>query len=228
MKTTLLTMTMLLATFGARATLTLSSTTPVYAGGLWTMSETGSYGSGSGGLLIPDGSPVGVASVMDFTANTTGNQMIGVTVGLNVSGGYNGNLYAYLISPNGTLVVLMDRPGSAPFYAPGSGMTVTLADSGGTSIQGATESYGQTLSGTFSAAGSLSAIAAPGGNDGTGDGNWTLFFADLTRGGGQAYLDSWTLNLTVVPEPVTLALGLFVVMLIALAGIKRTWTPQAK
>ena len=45
------------------------------------------------------------------------------------------------------------------------------------------------------------------GNDGTGNGTWTLFFADLTRGGGQAYLDSWTLNLTVVPEPVTLALG---------------------
>jgi len=41
-------------------------------------------------------------------------------------------------------------------------------------------------------------------------------------------LDSWTLNLTVVPEPVTLALGLFVAMLLALAGIKRTWTPQAK
>jgi hypothetical protein len=50
-----------------------------------------------------------------------------------------------------------------------------------------------------------------------------LFFADLTRGGGQAYLDSWTLNLTVVPEPVALALGLFVAMLIALAGIKCCW-----
>ena len=228
MKKTLLILTsVLLAACGSRAT--LSSTTPTYDGSLWHMSETQTYGTGSGGLLIPDGSPVGVASVMPFTANTTGNQMIGVTVGLNISGGYNGNLYAYLISPNGTLVVLMNQPGSAPFYAPGSGMTVTLADGGsGGSIQSAAETYGQVLTGSYAAAGSLSNIAAPGGNDGTGNGNWTLFFADLTRGGGQAYLDSWTLNLTVVPEPVTLALGLFVAMLLALAGIKRTWTPQAK
>jgi len=44
--------------------------------------------------------------------------------------GYNGNLYAYLISPTGTLVVLLNQPGSAPFYAPGSGMNITLGSSG--------------------------------------------------------------------------------------------------
>jgi len=192
------------------------------------VNQTLTYGSGSAGLLIPDGSPVGVASQMNFTANGTGNQMIDVTVGLNISGGYDGNLYAYLISPTGTLVVLMNQPGSAPFYAAGSGMTVTLDSSAGTGIQSATETYRQILSGTFAPLGNLSNIAAPGGNDGTGNGMWTLFFADLTRGGGQAYLDSWTLNLTVVPEPVTLALGLFVTMLIALAGLKRMWVPQAK
>jgi len=192
------------------------------------VNQTLTYGVGSGGLLIPDGSPVGVASQMNFTANTTGNQMINVMVGLNVLGGYDGNLYAYLISPTGTLVVLMNHPGSAPFYAPGSGMNVTLDGSAGTGIQSAPETAGQVLTGTYSALGNLSNIAAPGGNDGTGNGTWTLFFADLTRGGGQSYLDSWTLNLTVVPEPVTLALGLFVGMLIALAGIKRMWTPQPK
>jgi len=107
-------------------------------------------------------------------------------------------------------------------------MTVTLDSSAGTRIQSATETYGRVLTGTLSPLQDLSAIAAPGGNDGTGDGTWTLFFADLTRGGGQSYLDSWTLNLTVVPEPVTLALGLFVAMLIALAGIKRMWMPQVQ
>jgi subtilisin-like proprotein convertase family protein len=220
-KKSLLMLTMMLVTFGSRATLT-------YSGGLWTASQTLTYGTGSGGLAIPDGSPVGVASQMVFNQNTTGNQMIDVTVGLNISGGYNGNLYAYLISPTGTLVVLMNHPGSAPYYAPGSGMNVTLDSSASTSIQSAPETYLQTLTGTFAPLGSLSSIAAPGANSGTGQGTWTLFFADLTRGGGQAYLDSWTLNLTVVPEPVTLALGLFVTMLIAQAGIKRMWTPQAK
>ena len=231
MKKTLLMISVLLAAIGSRAT--LSSTTPVYSGGLWHMSETQTYGSGSAGLLIPDGSPVGVTSVLPFTANTTGYQMIDVTVGLNISGGYNGNLYAYLVSPNGTLVVLMDRPGPGPFGGMGSGLNnVTLDASAGTSIQNAAETPGVALTGvlnTYAGNGnSLNSIAAPGGNNGTGNGNWTLFFADLTRGGGQAYLDSWTLNLTVVPEPVTLSLGLFVAMLTALVGIKRTWMPQAK
>ena len=211
MKKTLLTITTVLLT-----TLVSSAT-------LSYVNQTLTYGSGSAGLVIPDGSPVGVTSQMNFTANGTGNQMIDVTVGLNISGGYNGNLYAYLISPTGTLVVLMDQPGSAPFYAAGSGMTVTLDSSAGTGIQVASETYRQILSGTFAPLGSLSNIAAPGANSGTGNGVWTLFFADLTRGGGQAYLDSWTLNLTVVPEPVPLALGLFVVMLLALAGLKRCW-----
>jgi len=214
MKKTLLTITTVLLTA------MLASATLSY------VNQTLTYGVGSGGLAIPDGSPVGVASQMNFTANNTGNQMINVTVGLNISGGYNGNLYAYLISPTGTLVVLMDHPGSAPFYAAGRGMNVTIDGSAGTSIQSATETAGQVLTGTYSAMGSLSSIAAPGGNDGTGNGTWTLFFADLTRGGGQSYLDSWTLNLTVVPEPVTLALGLFVAMLLAQAGLKRVWLPQ--
>ena len=216
MKKTLLMITVLLVAFGSPATLT-------YSGGLWYASQTLTYGTGSGGLAIPDGSPVGVASQMLFNQNTTGNQMIDVTVDLTISGGYNGNLYAYLISPTGTLVVLMNQPGSAPFYAPGSGMNNVTLGSSGTSIQSAPETAGVQLTGTYAAAGSLSNIAAPGGNDGTGQGTWTLFFADLTRGGGQAYLDSWSLNLTVVPEPVTLALGLFVAMLLALAGVKRFW-----
>jgi len=33
-------------------------------------------------------------------------------VNLSVSGSYNGNLYAYLVAPNGTLVLLLNRPGS--------------------------------------------------------------------------------------------------------------------
>lgn len=214
MKKTLLTMlTAVLLAYGSEATLSY-------------VNQTLTYGVGSGGLAIPDGSPVGVVSQMNFEANNTGNQMIDVTVGLDISGGYNGNLYAYLISPRGTLVVLMDQPGSAPFYAPGQGMDVTLDSSAGTGIQEASETYRQVLSGTYAPAGNLGNIAAPGGNDGTGNGTWTLLFADLTRGGGQAYLDSWTLNITVVPEPVPLALGLFAVMLLALAGIKRMWSPK--
>ena len=40
------------------------------------------------------------------------------------------------------------------------------------------------------------------------NGTWTLFLADLS-GGDQSSLVSWGLNISVVPEPVTYALGIF-------------------
>ena len=40
-----------------------------------------------------------------------GSVVLELTVELNISGGYNGDLYAYLVAPNGTLVVLMNQPG---------------------------------------------------------------------------------------------------------------------
>ena len=173
--------------------------------------------------IIPDGSPVGVVFSGSVSGQPAGSVVSGLTVDLTITGGYNGDLYAYLIAPNGTLVVLMDQPGVAVngFGAYGSGMSITLSDAGGTSIQ--SETSGSVLSGTYQAAGSLSAF-----NGSQANGNWTLFFADLSSGGGQATLTGWSLNLTVVPEPVELGLGLFAAMLLALAIVKRAWTPQSK
>ena len=51
---------------------------------------------------------------------------------------------------------------------------------------------------------------------------WTLFFSD-TSGGGQTTLNGWSLDITAVPEPVTLALVVFLVMLLALAGLRWAW-----
>ena len=86
------------------------------------------------------------------------------------------------------------------------------------SIQG--ETSGSILTGTYQARDSLSAF-----NGSAANGAWTLFFADLASGGGTAELTGWSLNLTVVPEPVELALGLFAAMLLALAGLKRLCRP---
>ena len=63
---------------------------------------------------IPDFNPVGVSFsgvVSDVPAGATVNDL---SVGLVVSSGYNGDLYAYLTAPNGTLVTLMNRPGVTP------------------------------------------------------------------------------------------------------------------
>jgi len=65
-------------------------------------------------------------------------------------------------------------------------------------------------------------------NNSSANGQWTLFFADLTKGGGQAQLNGWSLDITPVPEPVDLALGLFAAMLLGYAGVNQFWRPVPK
>ena len=159
---------------------------------------------------------MGVVFSGTFNQASPLEQVLGVTVNLSMSGGYNGDLFAYLITPNGTLVVLLDQPGVATngFGAYGAGMNISLSDAGSTSIQN--ETSGNILSGTYQAAGNLSDF-----NGSLANGTWALFFSDISNGGGQSTVDSWSLNLTVVPEPIGLALILFVAMLLSLAGLDR-------
>jgi hypothetical protein len=52
---------------------------------------------------------------------------------------------------------------------------------------------------------------------------WTLFFAD-TSAGGVNTLNSWSLDITAVPEPLNMALGIFGVLLAA--GSMGSWLRQ--
>ena len=152
-----------------------------------------------------------------------------ITVTLNVSGGYNGDLYAYL-GYNGVLVPLLNRIGvsaSNPSGASGAGLNVTLADWGtvANGYNGNIHAAGNgVLSGTWQADGqNLSPLSAPasfnpiGGSitlDGTfqhvnPNGTWTLFFSDVSAGGGMSTVNGWSLNISSVPEPVTVALAAF-------------------
>ena len=175
------------------------------------------------GGSIAAGSPVGAvftATLGGYTDGLNANPTVSqLSVNLNITGGYNGNLYAYLIAPNGTLVVLMNQPGVAVngFGAYGSGMNITLQDglTGNGSIQSVTS--GGILSGSYNAAGGSSALSAFDGSQ--VNGVWTLYLADLASGSGNPSL-SWSIGLTPVPEPVDLALGLFAAMLLELAGLK--------
>jgi subtilisin-like proprotein convertase family protein len=160
----------------------------------------------SPGTAIPDGNPVGVTfggSVSDVSAGWT---VSGLTLNLNISGGYNGDLYAYLVAPNGTLVMLLNQPGVAVngFGAGGAGMNITLQDGAVANGNIQNETGGGVLSGTYNAAGSLA-----GFNGSVADGTWILYFADLSSGGGTSTLNSWSLGITAVPEPVNVGLGMF-------------------
>ena len=204
MKTILIAL-LLLATSFAHATLTWSQT--------FTISNPALNGA------IPDGNPTGINFDGIFNLANTGDPVLGVTVGLNLSGGYNGDLYAYLAAPDGTLVMLMNQPGTDAFGAGGAGMNITLL--AGTSDHGSIQSAGDGyLSGSYNPAGTLASFGTSASPGGSANGSWSLFFADLNSGGGTSQLDSWTLGITVVPEPVPLALGLFAAMLLAGATVK--------
>ena len=160
---------------------------------------------------ILDGNPTGQVFIGDFTAAGAGEAVQGITVGLNISGGYNGDFYAYLVAPDGTMEPLMDQPGvsnSDPFGASGSGMNIALSDqSPNGSIQNVTSDG--TLTGSYQAASTLGTF-----NHSTANGLWTLFVATESSGGGNADLNSWSLAIAVVPEPRNAVQGVVVSVLL--------------
>ncbi len=170
---------------------------------------------------IPDADLSGL--LQTITPATTIDSVNMITLNLNTTGGWNGDLYAYLWH-NGTLSVLVNRPGRTTSLPDGSataGMSVTLADSAGTDLHVASGS----LSGTFQPDGRdispLSALDTSPRTDALADfisqpaaGNWRLFIADIASG-STATLTSWSISITgptSVPEPSAslLALGLAV------------------
>ena len=156
---------------------------------------------------IPNGNPVGVSFSQTVSDIPGGSTVGGLTVDLSVSGGYNGNLYAYLVAPNGTLVMLLNQPGVSSgnlFGYGGSGLNITLSDTASGSIQTTPETPGSVFSGTFQAAGTLGAVSGS-----ATDGTWTLYFADEVAGGSQATLNGWSLGITAVPEPANMAMIIF-------------------
>lgn len=196
------------------------------------------------GYVIPDGNLSGAYSQIAVSGANSSLSDISVTI--NVSGGYNGDLYAYL-SYDGKLVPLLNRIGASSgnvFSSSGAGMNVTLSDASG--FNGNIHAAGDgVLSGTWQPDGqaisplsSALSFSSTGGSvtlDGAfqninPNGEWTLFFADVSAGGGQATLDGWSLNITTVPEPVNLALACFAAMFLLVTKARilfQTHPPKA-
>ena len=179
---------------------------------------------------IPVDNPLGASFTGTYDQAPPGTTVGNLTVTLDVNGGYNGYLYAYLVAPNGTLVSLLNLPGVTggnPYGYSGSGLNVTLSDAGTGGIDNAPETAGAVLTGTYQAAGALSGFSGS-----AVDGTWTLFFADLGQGGGQPELTGWSLDITVVPEPVNVALTFFGIASIGIGVVRvycgsRKQTPQS-
>ena len=146
-----------------------------------------------------------------------------LTVTLNVAGGYNGDLYAYL-SYNGISVTLLNRVGtgmgnsiqSAFGYSTAGFNNVTLSDAAtGGSIHNA-QNPGSLPTISYTADGG--SLASFNGVD--PNGIWALFFADQA-GGNVSTLNGWSLDITAVPEPINVALAFFGGIVVVTGGIRQ-------
>jgi subtilisin-like proprotein convertase family protein len=173
--------------------------------------------------LIPDANPVGWQSL--FNVSGLEGTVANVRVTLDISGGYNGDLYACLVAPQGLVSVLLNRPGvtaSNPFGYYEAGLNITLDSAAANNIHNYGAGFGLNLDGqvlgTWTADGrvldpqsdglaydrtpSTAGLDVFDTRDGvTLDGTWTIFIVDCAGGGGASTLNSVGLEVITVPEP---------------------------
>jgi subtilisin-like proprotein convertase family protein len=187
---------------------------------------------------IPDGNPVGLME--QFSVSGLSGSIGDISISLDITGGFNGDLYAYLAGPQGQLAVLLNRVGVTGANAFGysdAGMNITLDTTSANNIHDYGTVFDYSLSGTTwladgrnvdpqTAGGTLFGTATTANLNlfQTTDPNgiWTLFIADMATGGGMATLNSATLTIIAVPEPQTWAMfGGGLVLLFALRPGKK-------
>jgi subtilisin-like proprotein convertase family protein len=178
------------------------------------------------GATIPDGDLTGYQNSQ--SVGGLSGAITAVNVTLNISGGFNGDFYAFL-THNGATAILLNRVGHSANQAVGypdagfgtdiAGNSFTLDDQAAQDVH----SY-RSLSYTLNASGQLTgqwqpdgrAIdpLSPGGafdtagrsgmlsvfNGSDPNGVWSLFVADVSAG-GEGTLAGWGLAITTVPEP---------------------------
>jgi subtilisin-like proprotein convertase family protein len=210
----------------------------VWAGAAWAQTSETNF-TFSVNQLVPDANRNGLFMITNLSI--TGGTISNVTVSLDISGGYNGDLYAFLSGPNGGFAVLLNRVGvsndASSFGYGNHGFDLVLSDSAANDVH-----YYQSASYLLNGNGQLTGTWAPDGRNigpesapslfgstapsallnsfnGTDpNGGWTLFLADLSVG-SQSQLVSWSLDVITVPEPSVWAFGIMGLGL--LAGIRK-------
>jgi subtilisin-like proprotein convertase family protein len=159
-------------------------------------------------VSIPDNTAAGLAWGFFFD-NPSLSSIGSISVSLCISGGFNGDLYAYLSHGDG-FAVLLNRVGASisnPDGSPGSGFDLVLRHGNYPDIHLAAAAT--PLSAMLSAEGRLTYFSAECENtlgafhglDPAGD--WTLFLADRA-GGSISTVNGWSIDIqpmAAVPEP---------------------------
>jgi MYXO-CTERM domain-containing protein len=171
---------------------------------------------------IPDANTVGWQDTRTLTGIPY-SEVTDIKVTLTISGGYDGDLYAYLTHDSG-FAVLLNRAGKISGDPAGygdTGFSITLDDHAIETVD--IHNY-QTVSYSVNGNGQLAGTWRPDGRtadpatvlDGSArvsspldsfsglnpNGAWTLFIADLSSP-SQSKVESWGLEITAVPEPVS-------------------------
>ena len=198
----------------------------------------------SANQTIPDANPTGLALSTNLTIS--GGTISDVNVTLNITNGFNGDLYAYLAGPNGGFAVLLNRVGvsnnASAFGYSTAGLNVTLDGTAANSIHyyqnfSFTLNGGGQLTGTWQPDGiNIDPLSAPGWflvagqtallsslNGTDPNGTWTLFLADLSLGGNATLVD-WGLQIA-IPEPAPIVLGVWGLAIFGL--LRRFKSPRA-
>lgn len=193
--------------------------------------------SWSGAQIIPDNNASGVS--FSFNVAAGGPLLItNVEVSLNIAGGWNGDLYAYLSHGSG-FSVLLNRVGRTAGNSAGfgvSGMNLSLSDSYLTDVHTASNNP---LIGNFAPDGRFvdpfnaldtdarSAVLSSFNNLDP-SGTWTIFFADVSPL-AVSTIQSWTVNVgvaTTVPEPGVAALLSLPILVGAMRRLRQGQPPR--
>jgi hypothetical protein len=173
---------------------------------LYTTAWTNGVATFANGGVVPDNNYSGWTDTRTISTASAGT-IQSLAVDLTLSGGWNGDLYAYLVNNTGGFSVLLDRIGTDPFGNSNPGMTVTLTTEA--SLFGANQGSIAALNGIPTGswtpditAGSWASLLGNTANGST----WTLYIADLNAG-DVTTVQNWGLQMDIaaVPEPTTLA-----------------------
>lgn len=212
---------------------------------LWALAAWGGISRQATAAIIPDGNPSGLSQTQ--TINSSITAITSVTVHLDISSEFTGDIYAYL-THGSSIAILLNRPGSTagnPFgYGDSTGYQITLSDAAANDIHlyqnVVIPASGSPLTGnwqpdarnvdpnsvtdTSSRTAFLSVF-----NGQAASGDWTLFVADMSSGGVSA-LNSWSLDFTgrqtAVPEPGTYLAGLFILVPLSYNAIRHLRRPK--
>lgn len=194
----------------------------------WAPARAETFAFNSLNLVIPDNNATGLTNTQTISSGISLIQS--VRLDLNITGGFNGDLYAFLTRGPGPIpgpapgfAVLLNRVGRTASDSDGyadSGFSVTFDDTATSAPPALGDIH---LYGTVTSGSPITGTWQPDARDvdpslvldssprtaflnsfagGNANGTWTLFLAD-NASGGVSTLSSWSLHIEGIPEPGT-------------------------